>query len=264
MTCNLHEVIAQTSPGQLSIRIESVLDKPLGTFLRLANEFNREAANAICFDMGHESSLQDMQGLPDLFKLPFPTCWFQGLVDVDSDEFTIGILARVIADGRIVLHVFSRKNGFGKAWSLKFCAGQVPNDTGELSYIVWPPEKTESANDVIEWLCVYLTALNCVNVSRVENHPDPQAQTGRQTRKQVPFFSYWTLQIDLDRPGSSHDGSGGSQASRRLHLRRAHFKRLPTGLFLWREHIVGNKNAGLVHKSYSTKPSKPTDPNTAN
>jgi hypothetical protein len=99
----------------------------------------------------------------------------------------------------------------------------------------------------------YLSALHCVNVTRQEHKPDAALQKARQKHGKQPLFSYWTLNVDLERGPSSSEQRGGTHASPRVHLRRGHARLLSVGRYVWVQPcVVGSKAAGVVHKEYAS------------
>ena len=95
--------------------------------------------------------------------------------------------------------------------------------------------------------------LSCVNVDTIELKPDQALQKARQKRGKLPLFSSWVCVLK----GKSAQGEwlGGTHASPRLHYRRGHVRNLEDGRTVWvRECMVGNKELGLVEKSYMRAP----------
>jgi hypothetical protein len=70
----------------------------------------------------------------------------------------------------------------------------------------------------------------------------------------VPLFSFWTLDLHLDRPRcirrTDDTVSAIARRSPRFHLRRGHPVRR-AGKWWWRQACaVGRNAAGMVHKDY--------------
>jgi hypothetical protein len=98
----------------------------------------------------------------------------------------------------------------------------------------------------------FLSALNCININRIEHKPSEKLQKARAKRGKQPLFSYWTLEIDLPKSRAAGEDYGGTHASPRVHLRRGHPRKYAPGKYCWvQPHVVGNKAAGMVHKDYS-------------
>ncbi len=94
-----------------------------------------------------------------------------------------------------------------------------------------------------------INVMNCSNVILVDNVPSRFKQQ-RISKKKTPLFEYKTLHIHQNRTVNKHDG-GGTHASPRVHLRRGHIRKLPTGDTTWVQScVVGNKEHGIVHKDY--------------
>jgi len=131
--------------------------------------------------------------------------------------------------------------------NVSFC--QYSNNDGkdELKYDFFE-------SNIIGLIDKFLSALNCVNVNKIEHKPPEKLQKARAKRGKKPLFSFWTLELDLHK--SLHVGAdiGGTHASPRLHLRRGHPRQYAPGKYCWvQPHVVGNKKLGMIHKDYSAK-----------
>jgi hypothetical protein len=208
-------------------------------------------ANPICFDMGHESKFIGFQKIPELFCLPYDCCWFEGSLD-QGDRFGIACNQR---ENGVECAVFCRRSDkteilFLNTAIINFVEKQINVGFASISH----DKGIEAvAFLAIDLLAVYLSALNCVNVTRQEHQPDAALQKARQKRGKQPLFSYWTLNVDLERGPSSSEQRGGTHASPRVHLRRGHARLLSVGRYVWVQPcVVGSKAAGVVHKEYAS------------
>lgn len=206
-------------------------------------DFGKEA---MCF----HSVYDDCAGLKpvsELLKLPFPVCWIQA--DMESRDVSVGFLL-IQKDENAPIYGFMISCLEDKRWCWSATLELEPGRKA------WngPPEAQASARAFVEWLSCYLSALNCVNIKRVEHKPQPSKNSVRRAMGRRPLFSYWTLEIDLDRSGKEAASYGGTHASPRLHLRRGHARQYAPGLWCWvNAHAVGSKAAGVIHKDYAVK-----------
>lgn len=247
----LHKWIEAVSSG-LVRRPKGALNAPQ---LRLVLAAREDARNAICFDMGDLTGYTVVKLVPELFKLPFPICWFEG----SHGEFRFGLLAED-GDQHVLVTAFVRK---GEEWfliGLVRVPYQQDNDE-EIRYTLEEDDSSFSVEGPFMALCLFLSALNCVNVSRALHEPDIKLQRARSKRGRQPLFSYWTLEIDLSHAQTDRESMGGTHASPRLHLRRGHSRQFAPGKYCWvQPHVVGNKRLGMIHKDYavSSPPSTAT------
>lgn len=104
----------------------------------------------------------------------------------------------------------------------------------------------------------FLAALACSNVE-VQTAPGTEKRHWMQSRREraLPHFTYKVLTIDTpaNRTGAHGTGQGdGTHASPRLHLRRGHIRRYPSGKLAWvNAHMVGSAEAGTIAKDYRVR-----------
>lgn len=94
----------------------------------------------------------------------------------------------------------------------------------------------------------FCLALRCKNVYQEEIQPSKLAKM-RAASKRKEVYSYHTLVIDPD--GKEVRRGAGTHASPRVHLRRGHIRRLPSGDIWVNACVVGDKSAGMVSKDYA-------------
>lgn len=97
----------------------------------------------------------------------------------------------------------------------------------------------------------FLLFLNCANVRpRLAISPSEKLQQSARKRGNLPFDSYWILDLGHDETDAKGSGTS-SHASPRMHFRRGHIRRLPTGKTTFvRACKVGNAEHGVVFKDY--------------
>ena len=92
--------------------------------------------------------------------------------------------------------------------------------------------------------------LNCSNVEAADNVPSKLKQALQKKKSNTPLFTYKTLHITNTRKQKGLTG-GGKHASPRVHLRRGHIRKLPSGATIWVQPcVVGDRTKGMVHKDY--------------
>lgn len=260
MPVHLHDLIEQVDKRSVLSETPPGVDSPEGSVTQLVVRARQLAQQAICFDVGESTELDGLRRIPGLFKLPYRTCWFE--VTIAKEERVrevglVGVLAVQSDDDSIDLWFFDRGEARGSLWCF-FGKGtglhevQSPQaGSVALNGGYWPGP--DGLVDVAQNLWMYLSALNCINVERVEERPDAKLQAARARKGRLPLFSTWTLALDLNRGASDAAAGGGTHASPRLHLRRGHARCIASGQHVWvSAHVVGSKQSGLVTKDYAT------------
>ena len=228
---------------------------PVDAFDRMRDWCFNVGEQAVSFHAGDVYSVAELNIVPELVRLPYPICWFQGdlLIETSSEpEFLVrlGLLITTLYDGTYEGQVWLKCSGI---WLLQ----------GRVRGFALEPEKwsthASSATELsfVELMarCAqsFMSALHCTNVQRQKHEPDTKLQKARARRGKAPLFSYWTLQLD----GKTERGEdrGGTHASPRVHLRRGHPRQYMPGKWTWvQAHAVGNRALGMVHKDYSAGP----------
>lgn len=211
--------------------------------------------SAMCFEMPPLEGMAGIVPVPELVKLPFEICWFEGDgVSARGDKGRIGFLL-LSGEDHIALGMYEYFDiagvggGFHEMDSALFEGGQwKPHPTSGFKQFI--PQTLLNAN--LEYVSKFLSLLNCRNVERTENKPSADHQKRRAKQGRVPLFSYWTLFL---RPSSEKgESNGGTHATPRIHLRRGHIRRLSTERHIWVQAcVVGNKERGMVHKDYALR-----------
>jgi hypothetical protein len=117
--------------------------------------------------------------------------------------------------------------------------------------------------DEVNSLLCFLHALSCTNVLARESQDQKDLDKINRKRLQKgkrPFFTYKILEIVVPIERSSKQEPSGDEKKRnppRMHLRRGHIRRLPSGKRLWiNACVVGNRSKGLIKKDYRVVPIK--------
>lgn len=219
-----------------------------------------DVKSAICFYMPKMQEIAFFEQEPQLFRLPYEVCWFEGEFDAAPSNnptrkgtIKVAFLAKTNSSNGFYFELFVkifpelRDQGWIR-W------GHVSYDSSnwELNPVDGTPPDTEKLMGFcVGYLAVFLTVLNCANVRRIKHDPPEALQKARSRRGRLPLFSFWTLDISLARDEQAK-ALGGSHASPRLHLRRGHSREHHSGKWCWvNPHTVGNKKLGIVHKDYN-------------
>jgi hypothetical protein len=211
----------------------------------------KKSKQAICFDMGEVELINTIKEVPQLVRLPYPVCWFEGSIFSENRSVLFGALATCLNNEKptYINAVVFRKTAQSK-WS---CAGSIrmmPNEK-TVSVLISPKESKDTLQVISMWIGHFLSALHCTNIHRHEERPPEALQKARKKRGKQPLFSTWTLDLMLPKQDRDQNHHGGTHASPRLHLRRGHPRQYANGKWIWiKEHVVGNKSLGMVHKDY--------------
>lgn len=254
--CTLHKLIEQIEDG--SLRLGGAMNRDRAVTAECMHLVQTVAPRAMCFCMGHESLSEGVRQIPELFRLPYEVCWFEGEYDGPNGEAgRVGFFCREAGDF-IHIQLYGWARDVGK-WVLHDLAA-ARFDPARPDRIVGAcaSEGAEQKNvymTLVCWLSAFLSALNCCNVNRIKTTTDEKLQRARSKRGKKPLFDFWTLEIDLDRSEKEDCDWGGTHASPRFHLRRGHARQHKKGHWCWvRACAVGNKQSGgMVHKEYAAR-----------
>lgn len=98
----------------------------------------------------------------------------------------------------------------------------------------------------------FLSALCCSNTAIEDAEaPDLKLNASRAKKGKTPFFTYKMLTIKAQ--GNNEDGEGRTHSSPRVHLRRGHIRKLKDKTVWINACVVGNKQKGMVSKTYNLK-----------
>jgi hypothetical protein len=114
--------------------------------------------------------------------------------------------------------------------------------------------------DVRDEVCAvweFTMTVNCVNVRQEDVEPSPALNRKRVKSGKLPFFTYKVLQLPAESVTHGKGSRGqleGERTGPRMHLRRGHPRRLPSGKMTYvRAAIIGSAQKGLVEKSYQIR-----------
>jgi len=181
---------------------------------------------------------------------PAPDVFFYYETNIEAHT-RIGILAQYLSQtSRIIFTVCGRVDGADK----KLLIGEVTREG-----VMGEPENDDFLN-AVTWLCgrkilSFTMALKCKDVLVSDVRPSASVARKRASKGQEPIieFKKVTIRTDLKTAyalaASTFDRSGP-----RLHFRRGHVRRLPTGRETYVSPCyVGNLGNGAIVKSYEVK-----------
>lgn len=217
---------------------------------RMAGWCTLAGERAVSFFLGNIAEVSELQVIPELVRLPYPTCWFECDITPESQPNLVmcgGLLIHTKADGTYFGQVWTKLRG---EW--RFIGTVIGNAADPGNWAISDDTEVISKVVALQTRAVqcFLSALHCGNVRRQEHSPETKLQKARAKRGKAPLFSYWTLQLD----GKSDrcENHGGTHSSPRVHLRRGHPRQYAIGKWTWVQACsVGSKVAGIVHKDYS-------------
>lgn len=209
-----------------------------------------DAEHAVCFFVGDAEDLgalnsRSMFDMPA--ELPFEVTW----VEYTHEGEPFGVMCRQTEPGEIRMSVYRKAAG---VWGYLFTG-----DTGKNMRGVWIDASEKSiegqvGKSILTILRIAFIAMQCVNIDKVEHTPPAKLQKARARRGKKPFYSYWTLEINVNKSREVGESHGGTHASPRFHLRRGHVRHLKSGKYCWVQSCaVGNKKNGEIHKDYELR-----------
>lgn len=192
-------------------------------------------------------------------RLPFPLCCFE-VPDVGL------LLAREAGEDTILVHPFYRLPGgawgtvplevllyLDKTTASVGTLSEDPEIQNDLETAAADAKQSAWMTALVSFMVRGLSVLNCSNVVTVEN-PAPAALNKKRSKAgKVPLFSYRTLHLaaDVVRTVQKGGAPAAERAAPRLHLRRGHIRRLPSGAKVWvRACMVGDAGRGFHFKDY--------------
>jgi hypothetical protein len=215
---------------------------------------------AVKFDLGDIAAFEAMGSLSTLsfWRPPFPTALFQ----VSDGQNKWLVLATTENDECVHLTCFYRADFTSGRWEhasihLRIwfdgkALGFYNHDGEDITEVVTNSPDSSSWASLLTDVARTFEVFSCCNVVQVEHKAPRFINVKRASKKLPPIFEYRTLHIAHDEERAVGPGKGGTHASPRLHLRRGHIRRLPTGVRVWvRSAVVGSRDRGFVAKQYA-------------
>lgn len=245
MSNHLRELIDRM--GQDKVFIQDDLEMSVEEDRAVFNFLAHNAEKSVCFYGGPIEVNSNLKAYPELAKLPYDNCW----IEFDGYEAgaPIGFLCVAENDSGYIGQVYA-KNKKQDCWIYWFTYKSL-NGKSLVNKHMASHEET-FYQMLIHAPSAFLSALNCSNINKIEHIHSDKLQKARAKRGKKPLFSYWTLEIDMERSAVVGIDNGGTHSSPRLHLRRGHPRQYAPGKWCWVQPCaVGNKNLGMVHKDYA-------------
>jgi len=210
----------------------------------------RTLLQSIKFDFSHG----EIEGEYEIVysKLPFNKCYFEFSV---QDKGTYGYLLEQVDDNEIVVQMIQdSKMGFEPQMIMfKFMnkpEGIMMGHRHTIENNLYTErESKEACNNAASAIFAALSIINCSNVELVDNTPSNFKQS-RVKKNKAPLFEFKTLHIKQNTKKNIQKGNG-THKSPRVHLRRGHIRRLPTGTTTWVQPCMVGSADGIVHKDYT-------------
>ena len=223
--------------------------------------------NSVKFDLGDIENFDNISSLSkedEFVNTPYNNCLFQ--ISVSNIGHTYLIITEESAEKDIILMYFS--GIIGSTSNYKWFAPDVTvklkkKQSGELVGIELIDEygnlRTDFTDDEKWWvllaqsMCRIFPVLSCSNIFFLDKPPPKLINKKRKTKGKCQIHSYKILNISLpnDAIKKNTTASVEKRASPRLHLRRGHVRKLPSGERVWIQScIVGDASGGTVDKDY--------------
>jgi len=216
------------------------------------------------FNLGYMDELLDMSdmGSGKYCAMPYDKCAFE----IESRHYSCVVIL-LKDEGSINGLCFMRATGGVWLWPQVVMRLRV-DDNQQVSSVEFMDTKTnkvygkeddfKNIGNIKAPMHIMLSVvkatevLACSNVEFID-HPAPKFINRKRIKKgKLPLVSYKTLHIVIDKANRVSNPSGGTHASPRLHLRRGHIRRLPSGNRIWIQScLVGDESQGVIKKDYA-------------
>lgn len=260
MGTHIAELIEHIAKGQIYLADEPVFDR--STCVELLE-------SSICFDAGDYDELENFKAIKELIRLPFPTVYLEMQFKAEGEAAPIlECFLCAQSEKEIWISFFQKAAAYPEKWAyvntFKFDQEHEIGEFVDVYVAHGYANEQQKQYQFHSYLSVlkFLSALNCSNVTRTEHKPPEKLQRARAKRGKRPLFSFWTLEIALPKHRGEGESCGGTHATPRLHLRRGHPRQYAPGKYCWVQPcVVGNKQAGMVHKDYAARYTDDAVPN---
>lgn len=216
-------------------------------------ESGGDPADGIWFDISgalHRADVQALTLTVEHARPPFPSCYVvcsgkkanqshEVLVTVDGTDPADGIQVSVgVSIGRAAWH------------SLGYFTYAVRD--GQVVLLSNDMPKEQNVQMVMRYLALWYGALSQGGTGYRPEVKHGFTSARLQAKGKAPHFSWHTVTIEPPKPKQDH--KGGTHATPRLHDRRGHLRRLPSGKTCWVKACkVGDASKGMVFKDYEVR-----------
>jgi hypothetical protein len=188
----------------------------------------------------------------DILRPPFPVTVLEFEHADDKPLICTIVFIKDIGDDNGFLFISGQKIRATGEWrTIKPCIGRK-NELGGFSFEGYTDQQ-DYAGIWFCWSAHIFQLLNCTNIVSIEHVAPIKLNKKRIAQGKCPVFSFKTLRVKVPNEGREKKPSlGGTHSNPRVHLRRGHIRRLPTGKSTWVQScVVGSLEKGAVHKDYS-------------
>lgn len=210
-----------------------------------------------------------------MLRMPFDVCFFDfgsaknTNVATDSPIVSVGACSLVVKDDDLFkIYAFVQRRR-GSTEKISWCTfpltlsarnGQ-PMDAAFYANVLKSCKHLDAGSMpkyikdvVLDCAQMTLSSIVCINTDSVkmtEELAPPRLNIARAKRRKVPLSDHTVVTIDISALSAAASGQGGTHSSPRLHWRRGHIRRLPSGdLTEVRACLVGSLAAGMVTHDY--------------
>ena len=229
------------------------ISRPLSTERKSSlRALSDDAPNLICYDMGEMDKLLDFDAVTELFRLPYPKCWFETWDPPTGDRY--GFIAHESPsenpDGVMVITFLRQRYGWHFVGVSQVLYEQPDEEKISVTNFDFDPEMPPDS--ALPYLACFLSALHGRNGKPVSKEPDQALQKARARRGKKPMFSFYTLEIELSTRIEVRMAKGGTHASPKEHTRASHQRTYKSGLkIMVKSTTVGSARNGIVFKDYA-------------
>lgn len=250
---------------------------PFEQYLKESIKF-RLPDNGCIFEFKREPIADIIEKYCPEMRLPYPCVALEYYVDmpnISHDGLTRYDASVVLAvergeapDIKILVLAFNRliKDGIKRWLPNEYSITLSRTDAGSIS--INPRNmRTTLKNKLVNMEAAYndmahetaavvqlMSALSCSNsMTCDDDKPSAALNRKREMAGKTPFYSYKILELKPGIEQSKSVAQGGTHASPRVHLRRGHIRRLPSGNIWINAMLVGDKSKGLIAKEYSVR-----------
>ncbi len=186
-------------------------------------------------------------------KLPFPCCFFEidlptasedGVAEGREDYNKIGIVITRRHEGDMAFRLLIVR-ARTKDESIQFngVGGELRDDGKIYAFNIREVKIEEYDREPVVYfvnmMIQILYAINCQGLLEHEKSDFARLNKWREKSGKLPLREYSTIKISLTKEERDEKKEGGKHNSPRMHLRRGHFRNLPTRAIWVRNCVVG-------------------------
>lgn len=215
-------------------------------------KFTPDPESGHWFDMGDTTNRPDGHITDEeMFALPYPTCFVVGKQRNDT-TFVLRLQVSDTAESMSVTGVFDWNNGMGQ-FGFDPLLFILTSEGIQASTPDGMPPESENYKAVLQHVEDFLLSLKSEQAAYIPKARPSLINSKRAAKGKGPVLFDWHTVTVAPRP-SKGEHQGGTHASPRLHTRRGHWRKYPSGKFGWvKECKVGDSSRGVIFKDYEVK-----------